>query len=116
MHRIVPFPLLLCILLSLQVHAQSGYSIQGRVTDTLNNVTLRHASISLIRAKDSILTAFTRSDSTGAFSLSPDSADKYILLIAYPGFADFIDAVHVTNAGVIRLGVIPLVSSTHLLQ
>ncbi len=94
---------------------KAQHRVSGSVGDTLNNARLHRASVSLIRVKDSILATFTRSDSSGAFHLSVDSPGKYILLVTYPGFADYVDGIQVEN-GDILLPPIALVSRTHVLQ
>jgi hypothetical protein len=115
MQRTAPFFLLLCLLICSFGDSRAQQTVKGSVTDTLNMARLEHASVSLIRAEDSVLATFGRTDSSGRFSLSPDSAGKYILLVAYPGFADYIDVILVNEAKTIELGDIPMISSTHLL-
>ena len=96
--------------------AQQAFTIRGQINDTLNKTQLGYASVSLIRAKDSVLSTFTRTDSMGMFTLHPDSAGKYILLVTYPGFVDYIDEVQAKDANPLQLGSVPMVSSTHLLK
>lgn len=108
---------LLLFLLCCAGQATFGQSVllKGQVADTFNDNMLQYSSITLIRAQDSILTAYTRSAEDGRFSLQADSPGKYILLITYPGFADYIDAVKIPAEG-LDMGRIPLVSKTHLLK
>ncbi len=94
--------------------AQS-YTIQGKTGDSLNNATLEHASVTLVRASDSVLSAFTRAKADGSFILHPDSAGKFIIMISFPGMADYVDVVKLDNSS-LDLGFIPMVSKTHLLQ
>jgi hypothetical protein len=105
--------LLLICLLATRATAQP-YTLKGSVADTLNKANLERASVSLIRAKDSVLTTFTRTDAAGAFQLRVDSLGRYILLVSYPGFANYIDGV--TLKGNEQLAPIGLVSRTHVLQ
>jgi hypothetical protein len=104
--------LLLLSLLSVDVGAQ--HTISGNVSDTLAFKPLPRASIVLIRAKDSILANFTRTDTTGAFSMRADSSGKYILLISYPGYADYIEGITVDKDLIIPA--INLSSRAHVLQ
>lgn len=105
----------LLVFLSLCTFSQAQtFSVSGTVIDTQNHSSLRYATATLIRAKDSMLKGFARSDSSGNFLVKVDSPGKYIVLISYPGFADYLDAVNVDKA--ISLSNIPLASNTHLLQ
>ncbi|WP_239452936.1 outer membrane beta-barrel protein [Flavobacterium tistrianum] len=49
------------------------------------------ASVSLLRAKDSILIKFTRAKENGYFELNNIKDGKFILLVSYPKYADFVD-------------------------
>lgn len=112
-------PLLVFILLVLPFLSKaqsSAYSVNGSVADTLNNVQLQYASITLLRAEDSVLAAFTRTNAQGQFDLHPSKNGKFILMISFPGFADYIDIVKLNDKSTVSLGVIPMVSKTHLLQ
>ena len=109
------YAILFLLLMMTAQASKAQHRIRGNVADTLNNARLHRASVLLIRAKDSILATFTRSDSDGAFSLSVDSPGKYILLVAYPGFADYVEGVSVQMADV-QLPDINLTSRAHVLQ
>lgn len=91
------------------------YVIKGTVTDTVNNFPLENASVTLIRTKDSVLGAFTRAKADGSFSLDVKEKGTFIFSIAFPGFADYVDKIEVSN-NELNLGQIPLVSKTHLLK
>src|SRR5215204_660040 len=84
--------LLLLLLTSISGYGQS-YIIRGSVIDTVNNNALSLASVTLLHHSDSTLETFTRTDDKGVFILNPSVADKYIVMISFPGFADFIDVV-----------------------
>lgn len=80
--------LLVLLLHPLFLKAQNG-TIKGKVSDSTENKVLSLAVISFLNASDSTLAAFVRTDQKGAFSKSlPDG--KYILLITYPSYADFV--------------------------
>lgn len=106
--------LLVFISISATSFAQQGFSVSGTVVDTQNHSSLRYATATLIRAKDSILKDFAHSDSSGTFSLKVDSADIYLIMISYPGFADYLDRVNVVKD--VSLGNIPLANNAHVLQ
>jgi hypothetical protein len=115
----VPILLLgLLLFVRLQSFAQAEPSpvVQGRLSDTLNNTFLKNASVSLIRASDSMLVRFTRTDSLGHFSLSTEKPGRYILMATYPGFADYIDGINLKKEEPLDVGKIPMVTTTHLLQ
>ncbi len=116
MHRSVPLLFMLCILFTLRASAQQKLSLSGTISDTLNRTPLEFASVTLVRASDSVLVTFTRTDSSGAFLLHPEAPGKYLLLVSYPGFADFIDDINLKDSKPVSLGTLPLISSTHLLQ
>src|SRR5690606_13926191 len=86
----------LFLLPGITAHAQS-FILKGRLTDTINNNNLPHASVALIRASDSLLVTYTRANEEGVFALSSDSADRSLLLATFPGFADFVDVFQVNK-------------------
>jgi outer membrane receptor protein involved in Fe transport len=88
------FTILLLISLpffSLTLSAQSTYSIKGAVGDTTANVKLVNTSISVLNAKDSTLRSFTRAGVDGTFAINNLSKGKFILLVTYPGYADYVE-------------------------
>lgn len=91
------------------------YTITGSVLDTVNNNPLQYASVSLLKAKDSVLQSFARANSDGNFSLRVNSAGNYLLMITFPGFADYVEHIELKDKD-IALGVLPLISKTHLLK
>lgn len=96
--------------------AQS-YTIKGSVADTFNNNQLEYASVVLIRAKDSTMAAYTRAQTDGSFELKADSAASYMLLITFPGFADYQDYFRIeANEAVKDLGLIPMLTRANALS
>ncbi|TDG37629.1 TonB-dependent receptor [Pedobacter changchengzhani] len=73
------------------VNAQNLHQIKGRTIDTASTSILSGSSISILRAKDSTLVTFTRSIANGNFEINNIKNGKYILLICYPKYADFVD-------------------------
>lgn len=111
-----PFVVLLLLLCSLQYTYAQPYQIKGYVSDTLNDNRLQYASVSLLRAADSILETFTRSSADGQFILKPSKEGSYLLMVTFPGFADYVDVVSVTGSKPAQdMGMIPMISKTHLL-
>src|SRR3954471_20332330 len=71
--------------------AQTSHTVSGQILDTTANVRLINTSISLLNAKDSTLRTFTRSNAEGLFTIKTPAAGKYILLVTYPGYADYVE-------------------------
>lgn len=109
------FYAILCLLFPWVIQAQT-YTIRGYVADTLNENHLQYASITLIRSEDSILENFTRTDAEGKFALHIAQKGSYVLMVSFPGFAEYIDRVVVENNPEIDLGIIPMVTKSHLLS
>jgi hypothetical protein len=103
------------LLLSFGSYAQ-GLTVKGMVVDTTQGQGLKAASVSLIREKDSVLSTFTRAGADGSFELHPAASGKFILLITYPGFADYLDVISVKDQVPVDLGKLVMLSRTHLLQ
>jgi hypothetical protein len=70
--------------------AQNPYHIKGVVADTANNSKLHNATISILNAKDSTLYRFTRTNNAGVFNIAPMRKGKFILLLTYPDYADYV--------------------------
>lgn len=107
--------LVLAIFLSANTYAQP-YIVKGTVMDTLNMNPLQNASITLIRAQDSVLETFTRTKDDGTFSLKVSEKGKYIIMSVFPGFADFVDKINVKDDAGLEMGEIPMISRTNLLK
>jgi len=91
-----------CCFYTLTAAAQNPYSIKGTVADTSAKTNLINTSISVLNAKDSTLRKFTRADAKGGFSIGNLSRGKFILLVTYPGYADYVekfvlDSLHTTH-------------------
>lgn len=71
--------------------AQKLYDVKGAAFDAVSNTKLANASISILNAKDSTLYKFTRAAANGSFSLSNLNKGKYIILMTYPKYADYVD-------------------------
>lgn len=67
--------------------------IQGDIRDTIGEITPAMAVISLIHKKDSTLATFTRSGAGGTFSLKEVLPGEYLLMVTYPGYADYVEEV-----------------------
>jgi len=78
-------------LCSLTTLAQNTYSVKGIAVDSVAHVKLVNTSISVLNAKDSTLRKFTRAAANGSFSLTNLNKGKFILLVTYPGYADYVE-------------------------
>lgn len=102
------------LLLSLNAFNQ-GLHIKGVVKDTVDNKNIHNASIVLLYAKDSVLYKTTRSQANGQFELNGVHLGAYILMVAYPQYADYLEKIEFKD-GSIDLKVIPLNTKVHLLK
>ncbi|MCX6319190.1 MAG: outer membrane beta-barrel protein [Bacteroidetes bacterium] len=82
------------LLVAFPLFAQKA-TISGTVTDTAEKKNLSLASVTLLRKADSTLVSFTRAGVNGKFQLPQADTGKYVILITYPRFADYMDDVQV---------------------
>ncbi|RZA00174.1 MAG: TonB-dependent receptor [Sphingobacteriaceae bacterium] len=78
--------------------AQNDYSAKGIITDTASNLQLENSSVLVLNAKDSTLAAFTRAATDGLFKINGLANGKYILLVSYPNYADFVERFQLDSA------------------
>src|SRR5688500_1770766 len=90
-------------------------SLTGTILDTAENKKLQHAVISLLHKKDSTLALFTRSTASGRFSFPQVVPGKYVMLVSFPRFADFVDEIEVKEPAT-DLGNISLTLKSVVLQ
>jgi len=101
-----------------QTASAQTFTVRGTIADDTGTagIPLQHASVVLIRAQDSVLTAFTRSAQDGSFSLTADAPGNYLLLVTHLGAADFLDAVSLSADAPSRdVGIIPMRSRERLI-
>lgn len=82
-------------------YAQSA-SLSGSITDTSSGKKLANAVVSVIRSKDTVLSTFTRTNEQGYFELKGIPEGKYMLVVSYPGYAEFVDEIEVSGATVYK--------------
>jgi len=74
---------------------QSGFcqtsGIKGKLTDSSSNLIPSNAVISVLRQQDSILVKYSRSDKNGNFQIDNLDSGKYIILVSYPKYGDYVD-------------------------
>ncbi len=92
---------LLCLIFlvfSTLLSAQNKYTVKGVVSDSVEHAKLRNASVSVLNAKDSTLVTFARAGEDGAFNISGLHPGKFIVLLAYPDYADYVDKFSLDSA------------------
>lgn len=103
---------LLCLKL---VVAQGKQDIRIVVSDTFKNERKINASISILRASDSILLNSGRTDERGSYGLYLGDTGKFILKVYYPGYEDYRRSIFVINKKEINEYFISLLPIAHLL-
>ncbi|WP_428329753.1 carboxypeptidase-like regulatory domain-containing protein [Mucilaginibacter sp.] len=89
--KLVILLLLSLVLCTFSSSAQSTYSIKGAIVDTSSNAKLVNASVLVLNAKDSIMRTFIRTGPGGIFNIEGLKKGKLILLVTYPGYADYVE-------------------------
>ena len=106
----------LLVVFNVSAKAQLNINFKGQVVDTTEKVQLFNASVNLLRAKDSVLIKTIRTSKDGRFEFSIEKEGKYLLMISYPQYADYIDKVDAVGGSNIDLMKIYLNTKAHLLQ
>ena len=106
---------ILAILCTCYVHAQNAF-VKGTVTDTMNKQHLSNSSVSLLRAKDSILISYTRSSKDGQFEFRNVPTGKFILMVTYPRYADYFDHFDFTASTEKDMGLIMMTLKSRILE
>lgn len=105
---------LICI--AIKIHAQP-LVIRGTVKDTVNNLPLRYACVTLLRQKDSVLETFSRANDNGDFVLRTVRRESYFLLISFPGFPDYFRKINTSEKDtMIALGIVPMTIRSNVLE
>jgi hypothetical protein len=90
--------------------------LKGKITDTINKQFLYQAVVAILQPKDSVLVKFTRTNNAGEFELNHLPAGKFILMVSYPKFADYLDEVTLEENQQKSMGSIPVILKSQLLQ
>ncbi len=90
------------------------YQVKGQLTDSAVG-NMSNAVVAALRAKDSVMIKFTRSDKEGNFNLNLKDSGKYIFLITYPSYGDLVLEQDI-NQSTFDLGSQKLVTKAKLLE
>lgn len=82
---------LLLFIFSSQITLAQNAGIKGNLTDSSSDLIPANAAISILRQQDSVLVKFSRSDKNGNFQVTNLDSGKYIVLITYPKYGDYVD-------------------------
>ncbi len=105
--------ILILTLVSLTVHAQSNYEVNGTLRDS-SGLSVIAATVKLRSAKDSL---FTRTNANGAFSFKGVKSGQFTLSITSLGFQSALRKyVYNEGEGSLALGIINLKNSTKQLN
>jgi hypothetical protein len=83
---------------TLSVLAQNKYSVKGTVADTAVNVNLVNTTVCVLNAKDSTLYKYARVNANGSFQIDNLKKGRFILMLSYPDYADYIDYFKLDSA------------------
>jgi hypothetical protein len=86
------------ILCTLHLSAQNAYSVKGVVADTVAKTELVNTAVCVLNAKDSTLVSFTRAARNGSFTIGKLHNGNFILLVTYPGYADYVEQFRLDSA------------------
>ena len=114
------YTILLCTFLlfsALGTFAQNGYSVKGTIADSVEKVKLGTSAVAILQSKDSVLVKFGYAKSDGTFMLNGLRKGKYILLVAYPDYADYAEQFDLDSAHTSRdFGNISMALKSRLLK
>src|SRR5450432_1198395 len=105
------------IFFGLGASAQNNYSVKGTIADTVEKVKLVTSAVTILQARDSILVKFGYTKTDGSFMLDGLPGGQYILLVAYPDYADYVETFNLDSANPSHdFGNIPMSPKSRLLQ
>jgi len=114
LHALLTAALTLCVL---ALFAQKPYAIKGAVTDSMATYKLENTAVTVLNQKDSTLVRYSRADASGNFKIDKLRPGNFILLITYPGYADYADVFSLDSVQTEKdFGSINLILKATLLQ
>jgi hypothetical protein len=111
-----PILALILALISFQVAQSQSASIRGIVTDTVEKKLLFNGAVVLLRKTDSVMVCFRRSAANGEFVLPNLPAGKFLLMVSFPAYADYLDEIELKDsASSLDLGRVMMTLKSQLL-
>jgi hypothetical protein len=108
---------LLMVFNAMLLFAQRPYAIKGSVTDTMATYKLVNTTLTVLNQKDSTLVKYTRADAEGTFTMNNLRSGKFILLVTYPGYADYIENFTLDTINPLKdFGSLNLILKSNLLE
>ena len=110
--------LLLIIIINVSSHfsvAQTA-SVKGVIFDTLNNLNIANASVSLQQEKDSTSYKFIRTGANGHFELENLLPGNYLLLITHPSYENYIMHIQLNDTANVDLNTIRMTLRANILK
>ncbi|PRY54611.1 carboxypeptidase family protein [Arcticibacter pallidicorallinus] len=108
--------IIFCVFVSTSLFGQQRHTLKGSVIDTASNVKMVNVSVSVIAARDSILIDFGRTNASGEFQLNKLKPGKAILLLTYPGYADYVEQIQIDSLKEMKdLGSLKMILKANLL-
>jgi len=105
------------LLFTFRLAAQNTYSVKGVVADTAVKAKLLNTAVSVLNSKDSTLVTFTRAAKDGSFSIGNLHKGNFILLVTYPGYADYVEQFALDSVKTMHdFGQVNMILKSRLLQ
>ncbi|MBV4357336.1 TonB-dependent receptor [Pinibacter aurantiacus] len=73
------------------------YIIRGTVRDSSIKKGIENASVTVFRAKDSLLLSFTRTTPEGRFKIDSIFESQIFVMVYFPGYAEFVDTMDISK-------------------
>src|SRR6185312_6401588 len=90
--------------------------IKGKLADSTATENPVNAVIAILHQRDSTLVTFSRSDKNGNFQINQLDSGRYVVLISYPKYGDFVDHIHLKQNENLDLKTIYLTQKAKPLQ
>lgn len=108
---------LLLLSITMFSFAQTHYQVKGLATDSMATYSLVNTTITILNQKDSTLVKYTRANEDGSFAVDRLAAGKFILLVTYPGYADYVEEFKLDTAKPVKdFGKLNLILKATLLE
>lgn len=85
------------LLLIIAAIIKAQHPVTGVLKDSTDHKNMQFAVVSLLKPTDTTLVAYTRAGKDGSFRFAAIDTGRYILLVTYPGFADYSDVLQVKS-------------------